>query len=69
MYLWVNENENIMKIFANLKNGDQTQIELIGDNNKILKFITEYEGEDLGNDIILEEFITDFNETGVIIYA
>ena len=58
-----------MTIFANLKNGDQTQIELIGDNGKILKFITEYEGNDLGNDIILEDFITDFNETGVIIYA
>jgi hypothetical protein len=58
-----------MKIFANLKNGDQTQIELVGDAQSILNYIEEYQGDDLGNDIILEDFITDFNETGVIIYA
>lgn len=56
-----------MKVFANLSNGDQAQIEIKGDDQKIMEFISNYEGDDLGNDLICEEFVSDFEETGVII--
>lgn len=62
------KNEIIMKVFATLSNGNQSQIELIGDEKEILNFIENYNGNDLGNDIVCENFVTDFNETGVIIY-
>ena len=58
-----------MKIFATLSNGNQAQIELFGDITEILKFIDSYEGGDLGNDIILEDFVVDFKQTGVVIEA
>lgn len=58
-----------MKAFANLSNGNQVQIELEGDMNKIFNFIENYEGSDLGNDLICEDFVTDFKETGVVIEA
>jgi len=56
-----------MKVFANLSNGTQSQIEVVGNTKEILNFISNYEGEDLGNDLILEDFVSDFTETGVII--
>lgn len=56
-----------MTVFANLSNGYQTQIIVKGDQNKIFEFISNYEGNDLGNDLICEDFVTDFEETGVII--
>ena len=46
----------------------QTQIKVYGDQTQILNFITNYNGDDLGNDLILQDFITDFEETGVIIH-
>jgi hypothetical protein len=58
-----------MKVFATLSNGNQTQIKLEGDNKAILAFIEKYEGNDLGNELICEDFVTDFEETGVIIEA
>ena len=58
-----------MKVFATLSNGDQAQIELTGDISAIRSYIANYEGDDLGNDLICEDFVTDFKETGVIIYA
>ena len=58
-----------MTVFANLSNGNQTQIKLEGDMRLILDYISNYEGDDLGNDIICEDFVTDFEETGVIIEA
>jgi len=58
-----------MTVFANLSNGNQAQIKLEGNTSMILNFIETYEGDDLGNDIILEDFITDAVQTGVIIEA
>lgn len=58
-----------MKVFANLSNGNKEQINLIGDNNKILSFIENYEGNDLGGDLILQDFVEDFECTGAIIEA
>jgi len=56
-----------MTLYATLKNGNQTQIKVYGNQKEILNYIERYEGNDLGNDIILEDFVTDFEETGVII--
>ena len=58
-----------MKLFANLSNGNQTQIDVEGNISEILNFISEYKGDDLGNDLILQSFVTNFTETGVIIEA
>lgn len=58
-----------MKVFANLSNGNQTQIKVEGDTAKILNYISNYTGSDLGNDLICEDFVTDFEETGVEIEA
>jgi hypothetical protein len=58
-----------MTVFANLSNGNQAQINVEGDMTKIFNFIENYEGEDLGNDLICEDFITNFEETGVVIEA
>lgn len=57
-----------MTLFATLKNGNQTQIKIYGNMAEIANYIDNYNGDDLGNDIILEDFVTDFEETGVIIY-
>lgn len=62
-------NNSIMTVFANLSNGDQVQIEVMGDMAKIMNFIGNYEGDDLGNDLILQPFVEDFKETGVVIFA
>lgn len=56
-----------MKVFATLSNGNEAQIVVKGDSKKILNFIANYEGNDLGNDLVCESFVTDFEETGVII--
>ncbi|TNE75022.1 hypothetical protein EP331_00200 [bacterium] len=58
-----------MKVFCKTSNGDQIQVTLEGDMNKIFQFIEDYKGDDLGNDLILQDFVDDFEETGVIIYA
>jgi hypothetical protein len=58
-----------MTILANLSNGNQAQIIVKGDQKKIVAFIEAYEGDDLGNDLICESFVEDFEETGVIIDA
>jgi len=54
-----------MTLFANLSNGNEAQIKVEGNQKLILDFITNYEGNDLGNDLILEDFVTDFTLTGV----
>ncbi|UFK27473.1 hypothetical protein [Elizabethkingia phage TCUEAP2] len=54
-----------MLVFARLKNGNEIQIEVLGDQTKIIQFIEDYKGDDLGNDLILQDFVTDFKETGV----
>jgi hypothetical protein len=54
-----------MKVFAKLSNGNQAQIELKGDVEKIINYIENYEGDDLGNDIICEDFVEDCWATGV----
>lgn len=54
-----------MLVFARLKNGNEIQIEVLGDQTKIIQFIEDYKGDDLGNDLILQDFVTDFRETGV----
>lgn len=58
-----------MKVFANLSNGNKEQIELIGDNNKIINFIENYEGDDLGGELLCQDFVEDYKSTGVIIEA
>ena len=58
-----------MTIFANNSNGTQSQIKLEGDMKMIFDFIENYQGEDLGNDLICEDFVTDFECTGVILEA
>jgi hypothetical protein len=55
--------------YATYKNGDQHQISVTGNMPKILAFVANYEGNDLGNDLVLEDFVDDFEETGVVIYA
>ena len=64
-----NFNFIIMKVFATLSNGNQIQIEVFGDKQQILQFMAEYKGNDLGNDLICQRFVTDFEETGVVIFA
>lgn len=54
-------------VLCNLSNGNQEQVELIGDNVKILEFISNYEGNDLGNDLILQDFINEVIFTDVIL--
>ena len=54
-----------MLVFARLKNGNEIQIEVLGDQTKIIQFIEDYKGDDLGNDLILQDFVTEFRETGV----
>lgn len=54
-----------MLVFARLKNGNEIQIEVLGDQTKIIQFIEDYKGDDLGNDLILQDFVTDFKETEV----
>lgn len=56
-----------MLVYANLSNGNQVQIKLEGDNDKIMEFINNYQGNDLGNDLVCEDFVKDFEETGVVI--
>mgnify|MGYP003655358755 CR=1 FL=1 len=57
----------MITVFANMSNGTEEQFKVIGDTNKILNFIENYEGDDLGNDLYCEDFVEDFEETGVII--
>ena len=52
---------------AKKSNGTKEFIQVFGDMKQIFKFIEEYEGNDVGNDIILKDFVTDFKSTGVII--
>ena len=56
-----------MTVFANLSDGSQTQLKVEGDMGKILNFIENYEGDDLGNDLICEDFVTDFKESCVVV--
>ena len=58
---------NKMTIFANLSNGNEAQIKVEGNQTQILNFIENYKGNDLGNDLVLEDFVTDFKLTGVVI--
>lgn len=60
---------NSIKIFAKLSNGNLAQVEIFGDLNKIFSYIENYKGNDVGNDIILEDFVTDTKSTGVIMSA
>lgn len=64
----VNKMEDNIMVFAQLKSGVEMQIELIGDNLAIMQYIENYEGDDLGNDIIMEDFVDDFNDTGVRVF-
>lgn len=56
-----------MTIFANLSNGNEAQIKVEGNQAQILNFIENYKGNDLGNDLVLEDFVIDFKLTGVVI--
>lgn len=58
-----------MTIFANHSNGNQEQVIIKGDMNKIFAFIESYEGSDLGNELICQDFVTDAEPTGVIIFS
>jgi len=58
---------NTLTIYCNLSNGNQAQVILQGDVNAMIKFIENYEGDDLGNDMLLQDFVIDFTETGVIV--
>lgn len=59
--------ENYYTTYATLSNGNETQIKVYGDQKAILNFVVDYEGSDLGNDLICEDFVEDFEETGVVI--
>ena len=61
--------ENSIKVYAAQSNGDLHQCEVIGDTTKILAYIGAYQGNDLGNDLICQDFVEDMPETGVIIFA
>ena len=54
-------------VFANLENGTSEQVILtINEPKRYFDFVENYEGNDLGNDIIFEEFVIDAEATGVI---
>ena len=56
------------KIFADKLDGSQMQVELtVSSATDYLNFIENYEGNDLGNDILFEDFVVDTKATGVII--
>lgn len=62
-----------MTVSCNLLNGGSVVIKLIGDMNKITKFIENFDpknhnGVDLGNAIICEDFVEDFIELSEIEY-
>ena len=52
-------------VFAKHSDGSLHQIELFGDQQLIANYIAAYEGNDLGNDLICEDFVEDFEKTGV----
>jgi len=57
-----------MKIFAYHKDGNEHQYEIItNDMHAAFTFIENYKGDDLGNDLIFEDFIIDMVATGCII--
>jgi len=57
-----------MTIYATLSNGNLEQVILEGNTNKILTFIENYKGDDLGNELIMQDFVTNATPTGVVIY-
>lgn len=57
------------KLYATKLNGDEMQVKVfVTSANEYLNFVSNYEGDDLGNDILLEDFVLDTRATGVIIH-
>ena len=56
-----------MKITKELESGDFQQVEILGDDKKILDFIVEHEGGDLLEDLKNQSFVSGIVETGEII--
>ncbi|BAQ92526.1 hypothetical protein [uncultured Mediterranean phage uvMED] len=56
-----------MKITKELENGDFQQVEILGEDQKILDFIVEHEGGDLLEDLKNQSFVGGIVETGEII--
>ena len=53
-------------VFANLNETTQEQVLLtVSEPQKYFDFIENYEGDDLGNDIIFEDFVDNAECTGV----
>lgn len=55
-----------IKIECSKSNGTQELVEFFGDMQKIFIFIENYEGDDLGNELICQDFISDTKHTGII---
>lgn len=56
------------KLFANLSNGKQQQVQVfVNSSEKYFSFIENYNGNDLGNEIILQDFVTNAIPLNVII--
>lgn len=49
-----------MTVQANLSNGNKAVVRLEGNIAEIVKFIENYKGNDLGNDIAFEDCVTNF---------
>lgn len=57
------------KLYATKLNGDEMQVEVfVTSANEYLNFVGNYEGDDLGNDILFEDFVLDTKATGVVIH-
>jgi len=55
-------------VFAKLGNGTSEQVVLtVSEPQKYFNFIENYEGNNLGNDIIFEDFVIVGEATGVIL--
>ena len=58
-----------MTVYRDSANGDQIQMNVYGDIPKIVDYIDYYDGDDLGNDLSKQSFVTHTEDTGVIMFA
>jgi hypothetical protein len=61
--------EHNMKLFKNTQNGIQVQVEFKGDINKIIDFVSSYNGKRIAFDLFNQDFVTSMTPTGVTMDA
>ena len=52
-----------MTVYRDSANGDQIQMNVYGDIPKIVDYIDYYDGDDLGNDLSKQSFVTHTEDT------